>query len=57
MPRLQQELQVRNRRVQALIRAGKPYDLFVLPEMHHDPWNSKTYWKTVGRYFQEHLKP
>ncbi len=43
--------------VEALIRAGKPYDLFVLPEMHHDLWNSKAYWETVGRYFQEHLKP
>ena len=45
--------------VKALIRAGRPYDLIVLPEQHHIPsGTSRTYWlEAIRRYFQEHLKP
>lgn len=52
--------------VEALIRAGKPYDLIVLPERDHSvayPILSltqvrPTYWgEAIRRYFQEHLKP
>jgi len=49
--------------VEALIQAGKPYDLLVLPEQHHffrrNPGGTaRTYfWQAIGRYFQEHLKP
>ena len=45
--------------VEALIRAGKPYDLIVLPEQNHWPSGaSRTYWReAIRRYFQEHLKP
>ena len=48
--------------VEALIRAGKPYDLLVFPEQPH----ATSEWPTVSmrymqeairRYFQEHLKP
>jgi dipeptidyl aminopeptidase/acylaminoacyl peptidase len=46
--------------VQALIQAGKPYDLLLFPEQDHwlflEP--TRTYWQdAVRRYFQEHLKP
>ncbi|MEE8209967.1 MAG: DPP IV N-terminal domain-containing protein [bacterium] len=47
--------------VEALIRAGKPYDLIVMPEQSHGSLRvgtSGTYWReAVRRYFQEHLKP
>ncbi|MCH8247364.1 MAG: DPP IV N-terminal domain-containing protein [Bacteroidetes bacterium] len=51
--------------IEALIRAGKPYDLIVLPEQDHSvsyPILSltevHTYWgEAIRRYFQEHLKP
>jgi len=46
--------------VEALIRAGKQFDLLVLPDRGHDIYRKrgKTYWrKAMGRYFQEHLKP
>jgi len=44
---------------EAFIRAGKPYDLLVLPEQDHFPSGaSGRYWDDVTRwYFQEHLKP
>ncbi len=50
------------RMVEALIRAGKPYDLLVFPEQPHQgvKWAtvSRRYrWEAVRRYFQEHLKP
>ena len=45
----------------ALIRAGKPYDLLVLPEQDHSSLRvgrSGRYWQeAMRRYFQEHLKP
>ena len=45
--------------VEALIRAGKPHDLIVLPEQHHQFTGiSRTYVReAIRRYFQEHLKP
>ena len=44
--------------VAALIRAGKPYDLIVLPEQGHLGTMRSTYWReAIRRYFQEHLKP
>jgi len=45
--------------VGTLIRAGKPYDLIVLPGQGHVPTGtSRRYWaEAVRRYFQEHLKP
>ncbi len=45
--------------VEALIRAGKPYDLLVLPEQPHVASGiSWTYMQdAIRRYFQEHLKP
>ncbi len=48
--------------VEALIRAGKPYDLIMLPEQDHffpsSTGKARTYWqKAIRRYFQEHLKP
>ncbi len=45
--------------VEALIRAGKPFDLLVLPEQGHQPTGvSRTYrGEAIRRYFQEHLKP
>ena len=47
------------RMVDALIQAGKPFDLLVLPEQEHSPSGaSRTYWlEAIRRYFQEHLKP
>jgi dipeptidyl aminopeptidase/acylaminoacyl peptidase len=45
----------------ALIRAGKPYDLLVMPGQGHGLWARSehvVYWReAVRRYFQEHLKP
>lgn len=45
--------------VEALIQAGKPHDLIILPEQSH--WftgASRTYaLEGIRRYFQEHLKP
>ncbi len=45
--------------VEALIRAGKPFDLIVLPEQGHGLTGaSRTYAREAfRRYFQEHLKP
>jgi dipeptidyl aminopeptidase/acylaminoacyl peptidase len=46
--------------VEALIRAGKQFDLLVLPDRGHGIHRipGKTYWReAIGRYFQEHLKP
>ncbi len=48
--------------VEALIRAGKPYDLLVFPEQPHasSKWGavSTDYMReAIRRYFQEHLKP
>ncbi len=45
--------------VEALIRAGKPYDLIVLPEQGHSfSGKGRTYvFDGIRRYFQEHLKP
>ncbi len=50
--------------VEALISAGKPYDLIVLPEQDHSVaypilsvTDVQTYWgEAIRRYFQEHLK-
>ncbi len=45
--------------VEALIRAGKPYDLIIFPEQGHGlSGKNRTYRReAVRRYFQEHLKP
>jgi dipeptidyl aminopeptidase/acylaminoacyl peptidase len=45
--------------VDALIQAGKPYDLIALPGQGHVPsGTSYTYMQeAIRRYFQEHLKP
>ena len=45
--------------MEALIQAGKPYDLIVLPEVGHIPTGaSRTYRREAfRRYFQEHLRP
>ena len=45
--------------VEALIRAGKPYDLIVFPGQGHGyTGKNRTYRReAVRRYFQEHLKP
>ena len=44
--------------VEALTRAGKPYDLIVFPELNHGIGGIQTYWQDAQRrYFQEHLKP
>jgi dipeptidyl aminopeptidase/acylaminoacyl peptidase len=44
--------------VDALVRAGKPYDLVVLPGVGHPTGAMPNYWReAVRRYFQEHLKP
>lgn len=45
--------------VEALVRAGKPYDLLVLPEQPHIARGiSWVYMRdAIRRYFQEHLKP
>ena len=44
---------------EAIIRAGKPYDLLVMPEQDHFPsGTSGRYWNDTTRwYFQEHLEP
>ena len=45
--------------VEALIQAGKPFDMLVLPEQGHNPTRvSRTYRReAIRRYFQEHLNP
>ena len=45
--------------VDALIRAGKPYDLMVLPEQGHGYRGKAGAYvrEAIRRYFQEHLKP
>ncbi len=45
--------------VEALIRAGKPCDLVVLPEAHHDlsGTDERCELEAARRYFQEYLKP
>jgi dipeptidyl-peptidase-4 len=45
--------------VEALTRAGKPYDLMVVPDQdHHFDGASERYWRdSLCRYFEEHLKP
>jgi len=45
--------------VEALTRAGKPYDLLVLPEETHYFTDEATKYiqEAIRRYFQEHLKP
>ena len=45
--------------VNALIDAGKPYDLIVLPEQTHHPLGTRQgYWvDAMCRYFIEHLRP
>ncbi len=45
--------------VDALIRAGRPYDLMVLPEQGHGyRGKARAYvQEAIRRYFQEHLKP
>jgi dipeptidyl aminopeptidase/acylaminoacyl peptidase len=48
--------------VEALIQAGKPYDLLVLPEQPHWPFDGailslRYVQEATRRYFQEHLKP
>ncbi len=43
--------------VEALIRAGKPYDLLVLPGRGHSSQGRTYVREAVRRYFQEHLKP
>ena len=42
--------------VAALILAGKPYDLIVLPEHGHE-FAGRYEQEAIRRYFQEHLKP
>lgn len=45
--------------VDALTRAGKPYDLILLPEQDHvfTGISDTYYWEARRKYFQEHLKP
>jgi dipeptidyl aminopeptidase/acylaminoacyl peptidase len=44
--------------VDALTRAGKPYDLAVFNEQNHSLTGIQDYWQEiVRRYFVEHLKP
>ncbi len=52
--------------VEAFIRAGKFFDLIVMPGRDHHygytgrgrPWHKRTYYiEAMRRYFQEHLKP
>ncbi len=45
--------------IDALIRAGKPYDLIVLPDQGHMPSGTSARYvlNAHRRYFQEHLKP
>ena len=47
------------RMVAALTRAGKPYELLVLPGQGHDisPESLAYDLEAIRRYFQEHLKP
>ena len=43
---------------EAFIRAGKYFDLIVLPGKGHLLWSNGPYWRdAIRRYFQEHLKP
>jgi dipeptidyl aminopeptidase/acylaminoacyl peptidase len=45
------------RMVEALTKAGKPYDLVVLPGRDHGIYGDP-YWRTtIRRYLQEHLLP
>ncbi len=45
--------------IEALIRAGKRYDLIVLPEQGHDISEESMAYEleAIRRYFQEHLNP
>ncbi len=46
--------------VDALIRAGKRFDMIVMPEQPHSLFqgSANNYWReAIHRYFQEHLKP
>jgi dipeptidyl aminopeptidase/acylaminoacyl peptidase len=44
--------------VDALVRAGKPFDLLILPGQGHNLRGTSPYWgEAHRRYFQEHLKP
>ena len=45
--------------IEALIQAGKPYELLVLPGQGHDisPESLAYDLEAIRRYFQEHLKP
>ena len=45
------------RMVNALIKAGKRFDMLILPEKRHqyEGYNEYFYWKMVD-YFSEHLK-
>ena len=45
--------------VDALVRAGKPYDLIVLPEEGHGFRGTSAVYarEATRRYFQEHLQP
>jgi len=49
------------RMINALVEAGKPYDLVILPDEEHAlrarPASWSYYLKTLARYFGEHLKP
>jgi len=45
------------RLIDALERAGKPYDLVLLPEQGHAAQNSMYSLQAVKRYLVEHLKP
>jgi dipeptidyl aminopeptidase/acylaminoacyl peptidase len=49
------------RMVNALVEAGKPYDLMVMPDENHGLYARPASWpyylKTLARYFGEHLKP
>jgi dipeptidyl aminopeptidase/acylaminoacyl peptidase len=45
------------RMIDALERAGKPYDLVILPEQDHGAQNSLYALQAVKRYLIEHLKP
>ena len=45
--------------VDALIRAGRPHDLTVLPDQPHQVWyeNSEFIQETTVEYFRKHLSP
>jgi dipeptidyl aminopeptidase/acylaminoacyl peptidase len=45
--------------VNALIEAGKPYDLLVVPEMNHGPGPTRIdyFENAIRRYLVEHLRP